>query len=240
MRAEGGILCCRPAAYTAVGPSSPHLTLHSVMLRLSCQPLCHHARKVPRSRRGCHDKRRHENRPRGLVSQPYSIPVFSYFWLEWRRDPPKFLLQFQLADLSGQVAPEPRTHPHVGFQARRMNLGWDWKTCEPGRPPTKQAAFRRQTKQFFKVYLALKTNQRSCVLVDATHPQHKHTVFSSKTLCCAVDANRLRCAEAAGGGHLEVLQWAKANGCEWNEQTCSKAAEGGHLVRLRVSTLLRS
>ena len=27
------------------------------------------------------------------------------------------------------------------------------------------------------------------------------------------------CAYAALGGHLEVLQWARANGCPWNEQT---------------------
>ena len=37
------------------------------------------------------------------------------------------------------------------------------------------------------------------------------------------------CSEAAGGGHLEVLQWARANGCEWNASTCSEAARGGHL-----------
>ncbi|AGO83379.1 Ankyrin repeat domain containing protein [Pandoravirus salinus] len=37
------------------------------------------------------------------------------------------------------------------------------------------------------------------------------------------------CYEAAGGGHLDVLQWARANGCEWDERTCAKAAKGGHL-----------
>ena len=26
---------------------------------------------------------------------------------------------------------------------------------------------------------------------------------------------------AAGGGHLEVLQWARQNGCPWDEQTCA-------------------
>jgi hypothetical protein len=34
---------------------------------------------------------------------------------------------------------------------------------------------------------------------------------------------------AAQGGHLEVLQWSRANGCPWDEWTCIKAAEGGHL-----------
>ena len=38
---------------------------------------------------------------------------------------------------------------------------------------------------------------------------------------------------AAWGGHLEVLQWARANGCPWDERTCKRAAEGGHLKLLQ-------
>ena len=41
------------------------------------------------------------------------------------------------------------------------------------------------------------------------------------------------CSSAAGGGHLEVLQWARANGCEWDAATCSAAAEEGHLEVLQ-------
>ena len=41
------------------------------------------------------------------------------------------------------------------------------------------------------------------------------------------------CAHAARGGHLEVLQWARANGCPWNEQTCAWAARNGHLEVLQ-------
>ena len=36
-------------------------------------------------------------------------------------------------------------------------------------------------------------------------------------------------AQAAWGGQLEVLQWAHATGCPWDEFTCSNAAESGHL-----------
>jgi hypothetical protein len=39
--------------------------------------------------------------------------------------------------------------------------------------------------------------------------------------------------EAAAGGHLAVLQWARANGCDWNEDTCRQAARGGHLEVLQ-------
>ena len=34
------------------------------------------------------------------------------------------------------------------------------------------------------------------------------------------------CRAAAKGGHLEVLKWAYENGCPWNEETCWAAAQG--------------
>ena len=37
------------------------------------------------------------------------------------------------------------------------------------------------------------------------------------------------CHWAAKAGHLEVLQWAKGQGCGWGAQTCYEAAWGGHL-----------
>jgi hypothetical protein len=36
-----------------------------------------------------------------------------------------------------------------------------------------------------------------------------------------------------GGGHMDCLTYAVANGCEINELTCSAAAEGGYLDCLR-------
>lgn len=41
------------------------------------------------------------------------------------------------------------------------------------------------------------------------------------------------CASAADGGHLEVLQWARANGATWDKRTCAQAANSGHLNLLR-------
>ena len=40
-------------------------------------------------------------------------------------------------------------------------------------------------------------------------------------------------AGAAAGGNLEMLKWARKNGCNWNSQTCSRAAENGHLEVLK-------
>ena len=41
------------------------------------------------------------------------------------------------------------------------------------------------------------------------------------------------CRAAARGGQLEVLQWACADDCYWDEKTCSYATEGGHLELLQ-------
>ncbi|KAJ8609345.1 hypothetical protein CTAYLR_009299 [Chrysophaeum taylorii] len=41
------------------------------------------------------------------------------------------------------------------------------------------------------------------------------------------------CALAAHASQLEVLKWARANGCPWDEVTCESAALGGHLDVLR-------
>jgi hypothetical protein len=44
---------------------------------------------------------------------------------------------------------------------------------------------------------------------------------------CPWDADT--CCHAAMGGHMAVLQWARARGCEWDEGVCYEAAKGGHL-----------
>ena len=43
--------------------------------------------------------------------------------------------------------------------------------------------------------------------------------------------NERTCSDAAGGGHLNVLQWARYHDppCPWNNDTCRYAAKGGHL-----------
>jgi hypothetical protein len=45
---------------------------------------------------------------------------------------------------------------------------------------------------------------------------------------CKGDGKDL-CSIAASGGHLAVLEWARADGCPWDTHTCSKAAAKGHL-----------
>ena len=40
------------------------------------------------------------------------------------------------------------------------------------------------------------------------------------------------CAAAAAQGHLQVLQWARAQDCPWNKAVCIRAVEGNHLELL--------
>ena len=39
--------------------------------------------------------------------------------------------------------------------------------------------------------------------------------------------------DAASGGHLEVLRWAREHHCPWNSETCLFAATFGHLEVLQ-------
>ena len=50
----------------------------------------------------------------------------------------------------------------------------------------------------------------------------------------------MTCAEAAEGGYLEVVTWAREHGCPWeediegsNRDCCAYAAGGGHLEVLK-------
>eukprot|EP00611_Tribonema_gayanum_P025776 TRINITY_DN5971_c0_g1_i3.p1 TRINITY_DN5971_c0_g1~~TRINITY_DN5971_c0_g1_i3.p1 ORF type:complete len:559 (+),score=141.68 TRINITY_DN5971_c0_g1_i3:150-1826(+) len=41
------------------------------------------------------------------------------------------------------------------------------------------------------------------------------------------------CAAAAAGGHMDVLRWARGEGCAWDGRVCSEARVNGHLDVLR-------
>ena len=41
------------------------------------------------------------------------------------------------------------------------------------------------------------------------------------------------CLYAGKGGQLEMLQWARGNGCPWDKWTCAWAAKGGHFKMLQ-------
>ena len=43
----------------------------------------------------------------------------------------------------------------------------------------------------------------------------------------------ITCSFAAKNGHLEVLKWARSNDCPWDEYTCRNAARNGHLEVLK-------
>ena len=41
------------------------------------------------------------------------------------------------------------------------------------------------------------------------------------------------CETAAKEGYLEILKWARANGCYWDIHTCALAAKNGHIEILK-------
>jgi hypothetical protein len=45
--------------------------------------------------------------------------------------------------------------------------------------------------------------------------------------------NSNTCSSAANGGHFEILKWARENGCPWGSSTCAYAVKGGHFEILK-------
>ena len=61
---------------------------------------------------------------------------------------------------------------------------------------------------------------------DAQDRQRQRTDTDDDSYSCPWDETV--CSEAARGGHLEVLKWARAAGCAWDHLTCWWAARNGH------------
>ena len=74
--------------------------------------------------------------------------------------------------------------------------------------------------------------------VDAMIEDQRDTSLAAKFGRLSVLKNLLQrghlnkavvCKNAAEGGHLGVLQWARANGCPWDEETRELAASKGYV-----------
>ena len=57
--------------------------------------------------------------------------------------------------------------------------------------------------------------------------------FDPYVLKRVIIKNEYTCKNAAKNGHLEVLKWARENGCPWDWRTCTYAALNGHLEVLK-------
>ena len=66
---------------------------------------------------------------------------------------------------------------------------------------------------------------------EAAKEGHLEILQWLRSIGCNWNSNT--CSAAALNGHLEVLKWARANGCNWNSGTCSHAAAGGHFEVLQ-------
>ena len=66
---------------------------------------------------------------------------------------------------------------------------------------------------------------------------NKITTYAIKCRDSIKVTRQLCCENIAGEGLLEVLKWARLNGCEWDEMTCTNAASNGHLEVLKWARL---
>ena len=83
-------------------------------------------------------------------------------------------------------------------------------------------------RRFYKVYKKLTGNTRtSYASAFSSIPRSKMTLQQSDRLKFSA------CGTAARWGYLEVLKWARANGCPWGSSTCTYAARGGNLDVLK-------
>jgi hypothetical protein len=88
------------------------------------------------------------------------------------------------------------------------------------------------TMELFKFcYLEMRDNvKEQRLLFQCAVKQGSHNVLQFlHEIGCSWNVDVSTCAQAALFGHLNVLQWARANGCPWDENTCSEAASNGHL-----------
>ena len=69
--------------------------------------------------------------------------------------------------------------------------------------------------------------------IAARIAEHGHLEMLMWARANGCDWDLLTCVNAGKNGHLEVLKWARANGCERDEWTCARAAMNGHLEVLK-------
>ncbi len=84
--------------------------------------------------------------------------------------------------------------------------------------------------EYCKVGL-FRNNLKRDVCEIAAENNHLEVLKWARSQGCTWD--KWTCAQAAGNGHLGILQWARFQGCPWNHRTCSAAAKNGHLEVLK-------
>lgn len=80
-------------------------------------------------------------------------------------------------------------------------------------------------------WIGLFTRSCSSVTYNAALSDHLEVLQWARHQGCSWDENGI--AAAARNGHLEVLKWMRDNHCPWNSRTCEYAARNGHLELLK-------
>ena len=90
---------------------------------------------------------------------------------------------------------------------------------------------RRGQADNLKLLIGYNKNFSAKITLGCAFGGHLELLQWARKNGCEMD--RSVCAYAAKNGHLEVLQWARNNGCEWDTRTCAYAALNGHLEVLQ-------
>ncbi len=98
-------------------------------------------------------------------------------------------------------------------------------------PPLWHVICQSVCQQWRLILLNSKAQPTSLFSTKHAHEGHLNVLQWARSQGCPWD--EWTCAYAAQGGHLEVLKWLRAQGCPWNKWTCTKAAHGGHLEVLQ-------
>ena len=113
--------------------------------------------------------------------------------------------------------------------ARTHDLKWDHKTCEKAAKHGHLAVLKMVANQW---PLGMATMRVDCTMFTvrafayAAGGGHVEIVQWLHEHGCA--RNEAACTAAARFGHLEVLQWLRARNCPWNMWCLNNAAWGGH------------
>ena len=86
-------------------------------------------------------------------------------------------------------------------------------------------------KDIIKLLMKCNTNLQYSIMAGIAASGNLNLLKWARVNGC--DWNTLTCSIAAARGHLNVLKWAHKNGCDWDSRTCSNAEAKGHLDILK-------
>ena len=90
---------------------------------------------------------------------------------------------------------------------------------------------KRKFKKLIKILFHCNKSCKINICSGAAFGGHLNLLKWARENGC--DWDSLTCTAAACNGHMDILKWARENGCDWNSDACAYAALNGHLEVLK-------